>query len=41
MSMDRVKFARAASSPEEARRAEEAVEGLARRRQAGAGKEAA
>jgi hypothetical protein len=34
---DRVKFARAASSPEEARRAEDAVEGLARRRLAGAG----
>ena len=33
---DRVKFARAASSPEEARRAENAVEGLARRRLAGA-----
>lgn len=34
---DRVKFARAASSPEEARRAEDAVEGLARRPVAGAG----
>ncbi len=34
---DRVKFARAASSPEEARRAEGAVEGLARRRLPGAG----
>jgi hypothetical protein len=33
---DRVKFARAASSPEEAQRAEHAVEGLARRRLAGA-----
>jgi hypothetical protein len=33
---DRVKFARAASSPEEARRAEDAVEGLVRRRLAGA-----
>jgi hypothetical protein len=34
---DRVKFARAASSPAEARRAEDAVEALARRRLAGAG----
>jgi hypothetical protein len=34
---DRVKFARAVSSPEEARRAEDAVEGLARRRLAGRG----
>lgn len=38
---DRVKFARAASSPEEARRAETAVEGLARRRLSGAGGEGA
>jgi hypothetical protein len=38
---DRVKFARAASSPEEARRAEDAVEDLARRRLAGAGGEGA
>ena len=35
---DRVKFARAASSPEEARRAEDAVEELARRRLAGRGR---
>ena len=34
---DRVKFARAASSPEEARRSEDAVESLARRRPPGAG----
>ena len=34
---DRVKFARAASSPEEARRAEDAVEGLARLRLPGVG----
>ena len=38
---DRVKFARAASSPEEARRAEDAVEELVRRGSAAAGKEAA
>jgi hypothetical protein len=38
---DRVKFARAASSPEEAHRAETAVEELARRRLSGTGEEAA
>jgi hypothetical protein len=38
---DRVKFARAASNPQEARRAEDAVEGLVRRRIPVPGKEAA
>ncbi len=38
---DRVKFARAATTPEEARRAEDAVEDLARRRAPAAGREAA
>lgn len=38
---DRVKFARAATTPEEARRAEDAVEELARRRVSVPGKEAA
>jgi hypothetical protein len=38
---DRVKFARAASSPEEAERAEEAVEELVRRRLPAAGREVA